>query len=645
MNSFRTTVKTVLGTLLLSAIIAAPSVALASASGQELNSLLQMADYIGVDYPEFVQNGQVLNAQEYAEQKEFAGNILTLALQLPEAGEKSTIVAKAQALQEAVAAKAPGEQIRALSGDISRLVMAAYQVEVAPRTVPNLAEGERLYQESCAGCHGAEGRGDGPTAAGLEPPPTDFHDRERAAQRSVYALYNTLSLGIAGTAMPSFSQLSDAQRWELAFYVSQLQYSPAELEAGRSAWQQGDAAFRDLSDVAAAVPAQVAATAGEQATAALAYLRTNPQAVAQGESDALAFALARLRESVQAHRSGDYRTARQLALTAYLEGFEIAEATLAAVSPEMVKRIEAQMLSFRQAIDQRAPAEQLDAQLSAIQQSFVTANQALSGDGLSVVGSFLGSFVILAREGLEAILVLAAIFAFLNKANRPDARRYVHVGWISALLLGVATWFVSTYVVAISGASREATEGVSALLAAGILLYVGYWMHSKSYSSTWQKFVADKVHAAIGKRNLWLLALLAFIAVYREAFETVLFYRAIWAQGDHVAIIAGFAAAAVVLVVISWAIFALSVRLPIGRFFSWSSVLIAVLAVIFAGNGIAALQEAGLVPIDPVPFVSVPLLGIHGNIEALLAQLAVLMLFVLAFGFNHMRARRLAEAS
>ncbi|MGH8454039.1 MAG: FTR1 family protein, partial [Nevskiales bacterium] len=138
---------------------------------------------------------------------------------------------------------------------------------------------------------------------------------------------------------------------------------------------------------------------------------------------------------------------------------------------------------------------------------------------------------------------------------------------------------------------------------------------------------------------------LSFIAVYREVFETVLFYRALWAQGNHAAIAFGFVAAAAALVGIAWAIFYYSMKLPVRQFFSWSSAFIVVLAVIFTGKGVAALQEAGAIPVHSVDFVSIPMLGVYPTLQVLLMQISVLALVLGGFAWNHLSARRAAEAS
>jgi high-affinity iron transporter len=182
---------------------------------------------------------------------------------------------------------------------------------------------------------------------------------------------------------------------------------------------------------------------------------------------------------------------------------------------------------------------------------------------------------------------------------------------------------VSRYLVEISGANREITEGVTALVAAAMLMYVGYWLHSKSHSQAWQRFIGDKLSGALSAGTVWTLALVSFLAVYREAFETVLFYQALSTQAGpqgQSALLGGVAVGAMSLVALAWVILRASIRLPIGLFFSVSGVVLLGLAVIFTGQGIAALQEAGTVEADPVGSLRVPLLGIYPTMQTLSAQ-------------------------
>jgi len=211
-------------------------------------------------------------------------------------------------------------------------------------------------------------------------------------------------------------------------------------------------------------------------------------------------------------------------VTAYLEGFELVEAGLAAVKPALKQDVEREMYAYRNLIKSRAPVAELVSAKERIETCSRVAHPARRRQPQHRV-AFTSSFVILLREGLEAILLLAVVVAFLIKTGRRDALKYIHIGWVAALLLGVATWLVAAYVVDISGASRELTEGVTALFAAAILLYVGFWLHNKLQAQRWKEFIESKVHGALNDGTLWSIALVAFIAVYREVFETVLFYQ------------------------------------------------------------------------------------------------------------------------
>jgi high-affinity iron transporter len=209
--------------------------------------------------------------------------------------------------------------------------------------------------------------------------------------------------------------------------------------------------------------------------------------------------------------------------------------------------------------------------------------------------------------------------------------------------LGFATWFAASYLLEITGANRELTVGVSALLASAMLLYVGFWLHKRSYAQAWQAFIREQVTAALGKRTLWAMAGISFLAVYRELFEIVLFYQTLWAQAGpegQGAVLAGIAAAAVALAAIAWAILKYSVRLPIGPFFTATSALLVLMAVVFVGHGVAALQEAGVLHFTPTHFISLPLLGVHPSVQGLASQGLVLLLVVAGIAANRHMARR-----
>ncbi|MBX9706829.1 MAG: FTR1 family iron permease, partial [Caulobacteraceae bacterium] len=308
------------------------------------------------------------------------------------------------------------------------------------------------------------------------------------------------------------------------------------------------------------------------------------------------------------------------------------EPALGARDGALLRRVETAMTGLRAAIGRGAPTEEVEAQVARLNALLDTAERALAPQEADNVASFAGAFTILLREGLEALLIVVAMIAFLRKAERPEALRYLHGGWIAALLAGGATWAAATFLISISGASRELTEGFGSLLAGAVLVSVGIWMHGKSHADAWQIYIRDKLSRALSGRSAWLLFLLAFVVVYREVFETILFYAAIWSQGGHVGMLAGALTAVAILAVVAWALLTYSKRLPIGQFFSLSSILMAVLSVVLVGKGVAALQEAGWIDVHPVAWIPrVEILGLYPTLEGLAVQ--VLTVVVLAVGF------------
>jgi high-affinity iron transporter len=631
--------------LLVAGLIAAP----ASAQQMEVQTTWRLLDYVAVDYPEAVGEGRIVNQAEYDEMTEFSSSIRERIGALPNHAAKPALVSQSDALRQAIAAKVPAERIAESARRLGRELLAAYPVPLAPRTAPDLSGAAALYRDNCASCHGATGAGDGPMARGMEPPPIAFTDRARASERSVFALYQVIEQGLEGTAMGSFANLPVEDRWALAFQAGRFAY-PAELAAeGERIWRS-DAAVRrlipNLEALAAVTPAALAGqVTPERAVALTAFLRANPGAVTQAQGGPLDIARAKLRESLEAYRSGDRAGARELALSAYLEGFEPVEPMLATRNGDLLRRVESAMAELRSAIGSGRPVADVEARVAALNALFDETAEVTAPGQASAVSAFLGGFVILAREGLEALLIVIAMIVFLQRADRREVLPYVHGGWAAALVAGVATWWAATHLIEVSGASREITEGAGSIFAALVLILVGLWMHGKAQAGEWQRYIREKLDQALSKRSAWFLFLLAFVAVYREVFETILFYTALSSEGNRLALFAGAAAAAVMLTVVAWAMLSYSKRLPIATFFNWSAILIAVLAVVLIGKGVAALQEAGMIGITPVHAApSIPILGIAPTAEALGAQLAVIVILLLGFGRNKRRSAAPAAA-
>ena len=601
-----------------------------AATADDSQAVLHLLDYVAVEYPQFVVGGKVVDETEYAEQVEFSANAQSLIAKLPDHPSRGTLIQQAQALSEAIKARADGPRVAAVANALKLALIETYGLQVAPRKVAPQAEAAALYQSRCASCHGDTGRGDGPAAVALDPKPTNFRDASRQARRNVHGLYGTISLGVEGTSMAAFTDLDDAQRWALAFHVSGFVSDDPQRNAGAALWAGGKGRdwFKSTSDVVLSTPQEATARGGGDAAAVLAYLRSNPAAAEPAGSSELDFSIAALSQSLSAYRDGDAKRAYDLAVSAYLEGFELAEAKLDSVDRALRPRIEAAMLDYRNQVKTSAPLATVEARHIELQRLLHDAKERLAGSEVSPKAQFASAFIIIVREGLEAILVLAGMAAFLRRTGRSEGLKWLHGGWIGALALGALTWWIATVLIEVSGAQREVTEGITALVAAAMLLYVGFWLHSKSAGQRWSAFIKSQVSGALGRGTLWGLAAISFLAVYREVFETVLFYQALIAQGGATAVLSGFVTGCAVLVALALLIVRFSAKLPLGVFFGVSSILLALMAVVFAGQGVAALQAAGKLPSDPVAFPSLPVLGIYPNLQGLVLQLVLLAIIV-----------------
>jgi high-affinity iron transporter len=595
-------------------------------------TLLHLLDYIAVDYGGAVgEGGKVQDSGEYREMREFAAQVRAAIERLPANPAKTEIARTAARLETRIAQRAAAHEVAEDVLALRQRLIDAYGVQAVPRRAPDLARGASLYSSACAGCHGLDGRGDGPAARGLDPAPSDFHDTQRMAKRSLYGLYSTITFGVEGTAMQAYQALSEADRWALAFHVANLAAEPAQRNRGAALWAagRGREAFPDLERLVMRSAEEVGAEHGEAALAVRTYLIAHPEVLSPAGDDEIDRAAAALEKSLVAYRAGRRHEAIQQAIEAYLDGFELAESKLKGVAAALTAEIEREMMAYRALLQAGAAIDTVQDKARRLHSLLAEARARLGAgrEGASVLTTFAAAFVTLLREGIEAILVVAAILSFLARAGADQARRWVHAGWIAALLFGFATWGVSSELIEISGASRETTEGVTALVAAAMLLYVGYWLHSRSHSQAWQAFLTEKIGGALSRGTTLSLALISFLAVYRESFETVLFYQALAMQAGpsgRGALLGGVAVAALLLLAVAWAILRASVRLPLGLFFTLSGYLLLVLAVVFTGQGVAALQKAGQIGIDSVDFVTVPMLGIYPTLQTLGAQAAVI---------------------
>lgn len=519
-------------------------------------------------------------------------------------------------------------------------------VEIPNRT-PSLARGAELYQAQCASCHGTIGRGDGPAGRGLDPVPADLTDHLALADVTPLAFYQRITIGVAGTAMPAYeSRMPAADRWALALYASTLrQPEPA-----------GDvpAALRDFGTVATMNDTQLLAALGNGATAAtVSAVRSYQMDADDGAARAAIFATVRrhVDESSKLAREGKHDAAVTAAFDAYL-AFEQVERTVRAKDASLATELEASFATLRTRVGGGATRDELGAVSGELYAGLERAERVVA-DETSPLNLFVQSLMIMLREGLEAILIIGALIAFLVKIGASHRKRDIHIGVGAAVALSVLTAVLLETVFQLSPAHQEVLEAITMLVAVGVLFYVSYWLLSKMEVAKWTAFVKERVQVAVTGGSAFALASAAFLAVYREGFETVLFYKALLVSGGPtggsvVPVVAGIAVGGAVLAVVYVLINRFGVKLPLRPFFAATSAFLYYTAFVFAGKGIAELQAGGVVGTTVLPgWPRIAALGIYPTVESLLAQgiLVVLALVALVWIFGISRRQAAVATS
>jgi len=598
---------------------------------------LHLLDYISADYPPTVQAGKVIDDAEYREQLEFTHALQGLIAGMPAKPEKAGLEQGIDALLAAITAKQDGADVARQARQLGAKLAVAYEVSQAPIITPDPTRGAPLYTQHCSVCHGTNGAGDGPASVGMEPAPANLRDAARLDHLSLYAIYNTLGQGVEGTDMPAFAdQLDDRQRWDLATYIAQFSADPATAKTDK---------VYNIADLARQTPAEVQASEGLEAAAIFRAQRAQPPQVKRGPAQLLDYTAATLDKSLAAYRAGERDQAYDLSVAAYLEGFELVESSLDNVDANVRKDTEKSLMAYRQSLQDGLSVEQAEQRLDAAKAKLKESAGLLGSDGLSGSLSYISGLLILLREGLEAILVLAAILAFLRNTGQQSAVRSVNVGWGLALLAGLGTWALAAYVIDVSGSQRELLEGATALFASVMVLWLGVWMHDRRHAAAWQDYISQSL---VGGGGRFGFAVLAFFSVYRELFEVILFYETLWLQAGpagHNAVLAGGATALVLLFGLAWIILRGSAKLPLTLFFSINAALLCALSVVFAGHGVKALQEAGIFGTRPVAFFDFDWLGIHADAYSLTAQAVAIAAIIVLYGRSRVAEKRRVTAA
>ena len=556
---------------------------LLAATQADQNSLtVHLLNYIASDYSGAVgPNHQVLNSFEYEEQVEFVHKVLDQVRENTQL-RGTPIENQVREIQRRILEKAPPQEVQKLAEQTSSELVQRMGISTAPAHSIDLASGKNLYEQNCIQCHGAGGMGDGPSSGNFNPPPTNFTDAKLQG-KGPFHFFNVIKLGVPGTAMAAFDHLTADEMWNLSFYVSELQKgNQSKLSAEN----------------------QVFLLKAHQA----------------------------LENAIKAYQLGDFQVARNYAISAYLDGIEPMEPKLRVRDSKFTSQAEQSLMQIRKGIEARVSEAELLSLVHKMHGLLEQAGQLVSLQKPSLWFIFSVSFGIFLREAFEAALLLITLLGVVRSFGNRSAILAVHAGWGLALVLGICAWFFSGWILVMTGAQRELLEGGVSLFAVLLLLYFGLWMHRKSEIGRWRNFIHQMVSLAKERKNIFILGSIAFMGVFREVFETVVFLRALLleAGGNHqLALASGVLSAFSLVLVLSWLSVKLSARLPVRQLFMISSWIMFFLSFILLGKGIHALQETGLVPVTELGLgLRLDMLGLYPFYQTLGAQLTLVVFLI-----------------
>jgi high-affinity iron transporter len=532
------------------------------------------------------ERGRIISAQEYDETTGFLQDARKVAAQLRGANAAAARSALDSLISAVVSRQAPSAlaplraHVLATLGDEG--------MRELPSAPLDTAAGRQIFSQNCASCHGATAMGDGPMAHGLSTAVPKIGSPAATPGLTSLLAYDVISVGVRGTAMPAFgTSLSAQQRWNVINYVYALR-------------------GQQMS-----VPSNVAT-------------RSNPSAVS-------ASILALLDSARLLSSRGNTSAASNAAFDAYL-AFEPLESIVRAKDPGQVTSLERSFADFKIAV---GTGDVSSARLAhdAIEEALPRV-VALAGEtGENAVATFWQSFLIILREGFEAILVVGAVVAFLIKTGNRQQLRSIWIGVALGVIASLVTAIIIKTAFAAIPASGEIVEAVSLLLAVVVLFSVSYWLISKVEAVKWQKFIAHKVSSALEHGGGGALMLVAFLAVYREGAETALFYQALFSQANETALplLFGIVAGSVALAIVFVLFYRFGIKIPLRPFFAITSLLLYYMAFVFAGRGIRELQEGNVVSMTPLRhFPDISWLGLFPTAETVAIQTILIVLFAFA---------------
>ena len=336
-------------------------------------------------------------------------------------------------------------------------------------------------------------------------------------------------------------------------------------------------------------------------------------------------------------KAGKRTEAFQVAKTGYLSHFELVEIPLRAANPALTLSAEEDFAEIRAMIRTGAPTSEVRSKVIDLRGKVADAERQLTSKGIAAPSVVFGqAFIITLREGLEAVLLIAILFGFLESTKNGRYKRYILYGVGAATAATVASVFLVDQLFSVLPFGREVLEAITALLAVAVLFYVSFWLIARLEQRRWLEFLRARIWTAVSAGSAISLVLIGFTAVYREGFESILFFQALISFGTGLGawVAIGAAAGAVVLAVIATLIFKYGRKLPIKTFLTVAVVFVMATSVAFLGNAVSALQVSDVIPFTRLeswphlPIFLAQATGYSPTQETVVAQLALTAVYL-----------------
>lgn len=639
---------------------------------KEIKKISEVINLAGNEYKESFKDNLFLK-EEYHEANLFIGqvqqklNLLGAKISTENNDAFIRVKEKINLIGKTIKAKDNPEIIIKQVNDADQAleILAGTSLKEFPALAPSLDNGRKVFEQNCAVCHGIKGFGDGPAASNLEPKPANFHDKDFIRDTSPYAFYRVIKNGVTGTAMPSWEyNLSQQEKWDVIKYVRNFLQDEKSAKKGEENYNRlfvnnNDPELQKMTNITFSADKSnldmirllkskdnFSGLNEEDLSSVVNYIRnektiykTNTVLKILSKKEHLAQTINEIKNilsvSREKYRENKTKEAVDNAIASYL-AFEPIEIELGAKDKELARKLELDFNSLKGFYSSQSNKDKVDSLIKEIGEGLEKTVSAFSteNDGFALL---LQSMFLIMREGFEAIIIIMALITFIKKAS-PESKlvNNVYYGAGLGVLASIITAFILESVLKNSNFSKEFLEGITVLTAAAILFYVSHWLISKTQANQWQFFIRSTLNSALSNKNQIAIVSVGFLSVYREGFELILFYKALYTistSGNMISLglISGF----IGLAIISVLFYKFSVKIPIKEFFLVTGLLLYYMVFSFVGKGLHELQEGNLLSITGINHIpEIDMIGLYPTLETTLAQFVVLVAWFGAVAYS-----------